>query len=216
MKAIIVGATGLVGRGIVEKALGLKDFSEVRVFVRKTLNIVHPKLKETVIDFNSIDRWKNEIFGDVLFSALGTTKKSAGSMEAQYTVDFTYQQQFAKLAAENGVRTYILISSVNANPKSSFFYLKMKGELEEEVKKLPFKSITILRPGPLAGHREKIRMNEVFSVFILDKLTKLIHLPSLRPVQGIQVAKMAIEAALLNRSGFNVLGAKEILQNRIQ
>ena len=216
MIAVVIGATGLVGKNIVSETLRNDHFSEVKVFVRRSMKMSHPKLKEFVIDFDSIDQWKDEISGDVLFSALGTTLKAAGSKAAQYKVDHDYQLHFAELAARNGMKTYVLISSVNASSTSSFFYLKMKGELEEQVKKLGFNSVSILRPGPLKGDREESRLGEIISVGILSKLTSVINAPNLRPVGGEHVARISVEAALLQRPGNKILEPKEILQDHIR
>jgi len=215
MNAVIIGATGLVGKNIVNEALKNDLFKEVKVFVRRSMNLSHPKLKEFVIDFDSIDHWKNEISGDVLFSALGTTLKAAGSKAAQYKVDHDYQLHFARIAAENGIKSYVLISSVNADSTSSFFYLKMKGELEEQIRKLPFHSVSILRPGPLKGEREKSRLSEIISVGILSRLTTVIKAPNISPVNGVHVAKISIEAALLQRPGINIFEPKDILRDHI-
>ena len=103
---------------------------------------------------------------DYLFSCLGTTLKEAGSKEKQYLVDYTYQYEFAKIAAENGVPTYSLISSTGANENSPFFYPKIKGKLEQAIKKLSFKSIQIFQPPTLIRQEGLIRMGEKIGIKI--------------------------------------------------
>ena len=136
--AIIIGATGLVGNHLLQLLLEDKNFSCVKIFVRRKTGIDNPKLKEFIIDFNDIERYSADITGDVLFSCLGTTLKQAGSKEAQYKVDYTYQYKFAELASKNGVQNYLLVSSTGADATSAFFYSKIKGELEQSVKQMPF------------------------------------------------------------------------------
>jgi uncharacterized protein YbjT (DUF2867 family) len=205
MKAIIIGGTGLVGKVLIEMLLIKPDVEEVHVFVRRSTGITHTKLRETIVDFNEIDSWKNQIQGDILFSALGTTIKVAGSKEAQYKVDYQYQFDVARAASQNGVKKYVLISSVNANPKSSLFYLRMKGELDEKVNELGFSSIHILRPGPLNGQREKIRKSEIISTKILESVPQMLVPEGMRPVEATQVAEVAIKYGMSNESGVHIL-----------
>lgn len=212
MKAIVIGATGLVGKSVTEKLLAHTAVDSVQIFVRRTTGLVHKKLTETIVDFDKFDSWKPELKGDILFSALGTTLKAAGSKEAQYKVDFEYQFQVAKASAENGVKTYVLISSVNADAKSPFFYLKMKGELEEKISTLSFESIHIIRPGPLKGHRETSRLNEVISTKFLDLMPKVLVSAGMRPVAGERVAEVAVRAGLSAEKGIHIHGAKIILK----
>jgi len=209
MKVIIIGATGLVGKSILSQLLARTEISEIKVFVRRSTGISNPKLSENIVDFEKVNDWKNEIQGDVLFSALGTTLKTVGTKEAQYRIDHDYQLMVAIAAAANGVSSYVLISSVNASSKSPFFYLRMKGELEDKIKTLFFKSVSILRPGPLKGHREKPRLMEEISTAILSKLPVR---SGMKPVDGDQVAKVAINCGLNAKTGVEILEAKTILQ----
>ena len=132
-KALVIGATGAVGKDLVEQLLKDDAFGSVTVFVRRPFAVEDPKLTVHVIDFDHPEPWKDLLHGDVLFSCLGTTIKAAGSQEAQWKVDYTYQYEVAKAARENGVGTYALVSSIGANPKSKIFYSRMIGALEEAV-----------------------------------------------------------------------------------
>ena len=191
--AIIVGATGLTGSNLLHQLLQDKDFTTVKVFVRRATGIVHSKMQEYIIDFTAIEQIKEYITGDVLFSCLGTTIKQAGSRENQHLVDFTYQFAFAKLAADNGVSDYVLISSASANAKSMFFYTKIKGELEQAVKKLPFLRIRILQPSILQGERKNKRAGENAGVKIIDMLGNILpFLKKYRSITGEELAKAMI------------------------
>ena len=109
-KAIVIGATGLIGKHLTKMLLDNPAYSTIKVFARKSSGINHPKLEEHIVNFDEIAKWKSNITGDELFSAMGTTIKKAGSKEAQFKIDVTYQYECAKAAAENGVKSYFLVS----------------------------------------------------------------------------------------------------------
>lgn len=211
MKAIILGSTGLVGRHITEALLAKSEITEILVLTRRPYPVSHPKIISQIVDFERSHEWLKEVKGDVLFSALGTTIRDAGSKRGQYKVDHDYQYDVARAAAENGVKTYVLISSVNADSRSPFFYLRMKGELEEHISKLPYTSINILRPGPLKGHREKKRLNEIIANKVLESLPGFLVTPGLHPVDAGNVALVAITAGLMASAGVHIIGPRQIL-----
>jgi len=182
LHALVIGATGATGRELVQLLLKDDDFSQVSIFVRTAPNIKHKKLKTHVIDFKELEKNKDIIKGDVLFSALGTTKKDAGGKDQQYEIDYSYQYEFAKIAAENGVGQLSLVSSVGANSKSSFFYPKIKGALEEAVKKLDFKKINIFQPPMLIRQPDLMREGEKSGIKILNRLNKIGILKSQKPL----------------------------------
>lgn len=211
MKAIIIGATGLVGKEFVKKTLDLEAFDSVEVFVRRKTHLVHAKFKENIVNFDELDAWKMSIKGDVLFCAMGTTIKSAGSKEAQYKVDYEYQYNVAKAAKENGVNSLVLVSSSGADKKSPFYYLKMKGELEESLAKLGFPQFIILRPNLLEGEREENRAGEKISYAILSRLPKIRLFSRILPVSGHKVAQTGIEHVLKSITGRQIIEAVDIL-----
>ena len=173
LHALIIGATGATGRELVQLLLKDDDFHQVSIFVRNAPAIKHEKIKINVIEFKELEKYKDLIKGDVLFSALGTTKKDAGGKDQQYEIDYTYQYKFAKIAAENGVGQLSLVSSVGANAKSSFFYPKIKGKLEKAVKKLNFKKIDIFQPPMLIRQPDLMREGEKSGIKILNTLNKI-------------------------------------------
>ncbi len=156
----------------------------------------NPKLEEHLVDFDRIENWKNEITGDELFSALGTTIKQAGSKETQYKIDFTYQHKIAEAAAENRIPNYMLVSSYGADSKSKNFYLRIKGELEDAVSNLPFEKIIIFQPSSLLGERKEKRTGETIAAFFSVPLTKIIPaLKKYRPIKAETVAQAMINSA---------------------
>ncbi|WP_294312246.1 NAD(P)H-binding protein [uncultured Chryseobacterium sp.] len=202
MKALVIGATGATGKDLVNLLLQDQDFDEIKVFVRKPIDIQNDKLKVHVVDFEKPEEWKNEIKGDVAFSCLGTTLKAAGSKEAQRKVDFDYQYEFAKAAKENNVEDYILVSSYGADPKSKIFYSRMKGELEDAVKKLHFTKITIFKPGMLE-RKDSDRPGEVLGSRIIKFANRLGLLESQKPLPTNVLAKAMINSSKIKSNGYS-------------
>ena len=213
MKALIIGATGATGADLTKQLLDLDKFTEVHVFVRNVPTINHPKLNVHKVDFNEVDTWSEKLKGDVLFLAMGTTLKTAGSKEAQYKVDVTYQFETAKAAANNNVPKLILVSSIGANHKSIFFYPKIKGILEEMVKKLNFKSICILRPPVLDRGEAMMRATEKKSITFIKRLNKIGLLLSQKPMTTLLLAnKMILLASKETIHKTVTLEAKDIFR----
>ncbi len=209
LTANVIGATGLVGKALIQQLLNDERFGKVRTFVRRETGLQHPKLEQFIVDFGKPETWEKQLTGDVLFSALGTTLKQAGSKEKQWEIDFTFNLNFAKKAKENGIENYVLISSVGANSKSSIFYTKMKGELDEAVSKIGFNNLVILRPASLTGPRENRRHAEEISVPVLNFLTRFM-MKNYRPISGETVAKAMINAALRNTGGKTIYEGGEV------
>lgn len=194
--ALVIGATGLVGNFITLKLLDDNRYKKVKVFVRRSLKINHPKLEQHIIDFEKIETWKDQLIGDELYSALGTTIKKAGSKDAQYKIDYTYQYEVAKAASQNGVAKYLLVSSAGANYKSGNFYLRMKGKLDEAVQQLSFNQVIIFRPSILVGERSEKRLGESLGITIAGTITKIIPaLKKYRPIEASRVAEAMIKSA---------------------
>jgi len=192
--AIIIGATGLVGNHLLLRLLNDDMFEKVKIFVRTSTGMQHPKLKEYIINFDKKKTYKHKVTGDVLFSCLGTTRSQAKTKAQQYKVDYTYQYNFAKMASRNKVPSYVLISSSAANKSSKLFYFKMKGELEDAVKKLKFEHIHIVQPSVIQGKRNKFRLGERFAAGLTNLSGKLI--PSIKKYRSIKGDEVA--AALQN------------------
>ena len=200
-KAIVIGGTGMVGLQLVKQLIEDEKYDEIISLVRRSSGINNPKLQEKIINFDQPESWSNLITGDVLFSTLGTTIAQAKTKDAQFKVDYTYQFIVAETAAKNGVETYVLISSAGANSKSRVFYTNMKGKLEDAVRALSFKQITIIRPGQLAGNRAEKRKSEKIALSIMYFINKLGLLKRYKPIQAYQVAQAMINAAENKNSG---------------
>ena len=193
LNALVIGATGATGQEIVSQLLEDDDFDSVSIFVRKDPNITHSKLKTYVIDFSKVEDYRELIKGDVLFSCLGTTLRTAGSKEKQYLVDYTYQYEFAKIASDNGVPIYSLVSSTGANENSPIFYPKIKGKLEEVIKKLSFKTIQIFQPPTLIRQKNLMRTGEKIGIKIFGFLNSFGILKSQKPLPVSSLAKVMVD-----------------------
>jgi len=193
--AIVIGATGLVGSQLVRLLLADPRFAKVRVFARRATGLKDPKLEEHLIDFEKLDDCAGLIRGDVLFSSLGTTVRAAGSQSAQYRIDYSYQLEFAKRAAANGVSTCVLISAAGASAQSRFFYMRMKGELERDLARLPFRCIHILQPGFLDGDRREFRPGEKAGLAALKFINRAGLFRKHRPILDRTVAQAMINAS---------------------
>lgn len=211
--AIVIGATGLVGSFITLNLLDDIRYEKVKVFVRNSLGIKHPKLEENIVNFDKLDEWKNKLTGDELFSTLGTTIKKAGSKENQYKIDFTYQYGVAKAAVANKVKSYFLVSSLGANYKSGNFYLRMKGNLDEKVQQLDFGMIRIFRPSILVGLRSEKRLAESLGIKIAGIVTSIIPaLKKYKPIYASKVAEAIINSAnQLSQEKIRIYDSDEII-----
>ncbi len=212
LHALVLGATGATGKEIINLLLNDDAYSKVSIFVRRKPNIEHNKLMVYEVDFSKLSNYQDLINGDVLFSALGTTRKEAGGLKQQYLVDYTYQYEFAKMASDNGVNNYSLVSSTGANEKSFFFYPKIKGNLEESVKKLKFKKIQIFQPPMLIRQPELMRSSEKTGIKFLEGLNTIGLIKSQKPLLVSTLArKMVIESKMEKRGHLEIYKPKDII-----
>jgi len=193
-KAIVIGATGLTGSALLQQLLANDHFSAITAILRRSADISHPKFNEVIVDFEQPELWINYVQGDVAFSTLGTTKKEAGSFPAQYRVDYDYQYEFAKAAELNDVKSFILLSSIDANANSGIAYTRMKGELDNAVNALKIPRVRIIRPSLLDGNRSRMRPFEFLSIAAARWVAGLGIARQYRPIPVESVAKAMIAA----------------------
>jgi uncharacterized protein YbjT (DUF2867 family) len=211
--ALVIGATGLVGSHLLKQLLSDPEYTELKVFGRRPTGIKDPKLTEYEVDFDDVDSWREKLKGEVLFSALGTTIKKAGSKDKQYKVDYTYQFEVAKAASEQEVKSYVLVSSIGANARSGVFYTRIKGELDEAIQKLDFQSIYILRPSGLMGEREEQRAGEGVMIRITAALSGFLpFLRKYRPIPAAAVANAMIRLAANQKTETRIIENPEIFR----
>ncbi len=207
MKAAIAGSTGFIGTHLIELLRLDNTFTEVSVLTRKPLQLPEKfKIIEGDIENLSIPA------ADVAFCALGTTMATAGSKEAFYHVDHDLVLAFAKNAQNAGAKTFVLISSVGADAKSSNFYLKVKGEIENDLMQLGFNSLIILRPSMLLGERKEYRFGELIGKGAMTLLNPFMRgfLGKYKGIHGKTVAKAMVRLAKEDLAGTHVLEGDQL------
>ena len=209
MKGLIIGATGATGKDLLAKLLEDDTYSEVHCFVRKPMSISHPKLHAHVVDFDTPDAWSDLLHGDVAFSCLGTTLAVAGSKDAQWRVDYDYQYAFAEHCKNNGVPTFVLVSAAGAKAQSKLFYNRMKGALEEAVKKLNFPRLLIFQPSILIRPKSN-RGGENITVKVISFLNKLGILGRYKPMPTAILAERMRKEATTAPNGIHTFTLDEI------
>ncbi|MGF7151377.1 uncharacterized protein YbjT (DUF2867 family) [Sphingomonas zeicaulis] len=204
-RILIAGATGLIGRQALALALADARVAQVVAPTRRPLE-PHPKLLNPVVDFTHLaaDAPWWEVDGAIC--ALGTTRATAGSAAAFRKVDLDYARAIAGNVRRHGATRFALVSSVGANPRSRFLYLRTKGELEQALRDLGFPTLTILRPGFLGGHREEVRTGERVMDALLGALAQVLP-RRMRISRSERVAEVLVEAAVAGAPGVEVLEA---------
>jgi uncharacterized protein YbjT (DUF2867 family) len=210
--ALMLGATGLVGSHLLQRVLDASRYDVVTSLVRRPSGNMHPKLKEVPVMFDELALFRNSIRGDDVFCCLGTTLRAAGSREAFRKVDEEYVVNAAHLALQNGAVRFFLISSVGANPRSSFFYTQVKGEVERTISAMPFPSVVILRPSMLLGERKEKRPAERIVGGLMSSVSVAMVGPlgRYRPVHADTVARAMLAAAATERPGVSIYEGQEI------
>ena len=211
MKALIIGATGATGKDLLSQLLADDTYAEVHCFVRKPLALTHPKLHAHVVDFDTPEAWADLLHGDVAFSCLGTTLAVAGSKDAQWRVDYDYQYAFAEHCKNNGVPTFVLVSAAGAKAQSKLFYNRMKGALEEAVKKLNFPRLLIFQPSILIRSNSD-RSGENFTVKAFKFLNKLGILKRYRPMPTEVLAEKILSAVYNSPKGTFTFALNKIFE----
>jgi len=203
--AALIGATGLIGGELLNLLLNDDYFQTVRILVRRPFNVVHPKLDKKLVDFNDSDSLLVALDNsDVVFCAIGTTqKKVKGDKDAYRKVDYDIAVGAARFCKMVGCKIFVLVSSVGANSKSSNFYLRLKGEVEDKIKEFGIDSVHVMRPSMLLGERLESRPMERIGQLLMRAFSFLI--PSkYKPVEAAAVAKAMVAAAKKNAIGFFV------------
>ncbi len=165
--AIILGATGLTGGILLDKLLSDSAFSKIKLFSRSSVGKQHPKIEEHIINLFKLKDHEQKFMADVVFCCIGTTKARTPDKEKYKKIDYGIPVNAAKLCKKNGIDTFIVMSSMGADPESSTFYNKVKGEMEREVLKQGIKNTFILQPSLLGGKRSEKRMGERIAQFLM-------------------------------------------------
>jgi uncharacterized protein YbjT (DUF2867 family) len=208
-RLLLVGATGLVGRSVLQQALADTRVTQVVAPTRRALP-VHPKLVNPVLDFNALPEDAPWWSVDAVVCALGTTIKVAGSQAAFYRVDHDLPLRVAELALRHGARTYALNSALGASADSRVFYSRTKGELERDLRTLGYPSLTLLQPGLIGGDRQQSRPAERLAIAVTQGLAPLLP-RRYRVVPASQIAAHLLDAAVAGQPGVHVLASEQLL-----
>ena len=198
--AIVFGSTGLIGGHLVNQLIQDNYYTKIKIFVRSQISINNEKVEVINIDFNNLKNHKTEITGDDCFFCIGTTKQNSPDKNEYQKVELDIPKEIAQIAKANSVKSFIFISSIYANPNSSGNYVKFKGLVEEELKRLNFSKLGILRPSFLMGKRKENRVGEKIGIFTFSALSPLLFGPfkKMRPINSENVAKAMIKIANSN------------------
>lgn len=205
-KVLLLGATGLVGRQCLRLLLKDEGVSTIRVLARRPLaEADHPKVEFHLTDFADLAAHPEWFAVDQVLCALGTTIAEAGSQELFRAVDQRLPVEIAKLAKARGASHFLLVSAIGANERSFFFYNRVKGEVEEDLKILDYPSLTFARPSLLLGTRERSRPMEKLGAafgFLMPAASS--------PVHAWQVALALVQAAAAPKPGVQVISNAEM------
>jgi uncharacterized protein YbjT (DUF2867 family) len=210
--AIIFGATGLIGKNLLDKLILDQSYDKIKIFVRRKPSLSHAKVEVQVSDLVDIIKLKDLIKGHDVFCCLGTTISKAGSQDAFRKIDYELPTEIAMMAAENKVNGFYVVSSLGADFNSSNFYLRTKGEMEEAVKKSGINSIGIFRPSLLLGKRDEFRFGETLGKATMKLINPLLfgNLKKYRGIEAADVAKAMVAIARKNKTGANIFQSDEI------
>jgi uncharacterized protein YbjT (DUF2867 family) len=192
--ALLFGASGLVGSHVLSQLISNNKYSKIKLFVRSSIDTSDPKIEIIQTDFNNLENHKEDIKGDDCFFCIGTTKKNSPDKNEYKRVELDVPKQIAQITKSNSVNSFVFISSGYADPKSSGDYLKFKGEVEEELKRLNFQKLGIMRPSFLLGDRKEKRIGEKIGIFVFKLLSPLFlgPLKKMKPIHSATVAKAMI------------------------
>jgi len=204
--ALLAGATGLIGSHCLQLLLDDELYSRVVVLARKELPVKHPKLVQHQVNFDKLDEYASLLKADDVFCCLGTTIKKAGSQAEFRKVDFHYPVEIARIAQANGAKQFLLVTAMGADKSSLIFYNRVKGEVEDAVKKLGYKTIHIFRPSLLLGERKESRAGENIGKILFGIITPLFMGPlkKYKAIEGKVVAAAMVKCAKEDKQGAHV------------
>lgn len=212
-KAVIIGASGLIGRNLINLLLASKEYTDVTSLARKKVPMHSSKLKQIIIDFDRLEDYEEHINGRAIFCCLGSTRKETPDLAEYHKIDHDYPVKMAEIGSKNGVKHYHFVSSIGADANSINFYLKMKGETEDDIKAIPFKSVHIYRPSVLVGARtDSTRMERIgIKVMVLLNIFLIGSLKKYRSIQAKTVAAAMYKQSITrNQEGIYIYPSDQI------
>ena len=211
--ALVFGSSGLIGGHLLNELIQSDNYYKIKLFVRSDYEINHSKTEIIKTDFDNLENHKEDIKGDDCFFCIGTTKQNSPDKNEYKRVELDVPKKIAQIAKSNLVNSFVFVSSGYADPNSSGDYLKFKGLVEEELKRLDFSKLGIMRPSFLIGDRKEKRVGEKVGIFIFKLLSPLFlgPLKKMKPIHSKKVAKAMIK---ITNGDFkqNVFESNEIVE----
>ena len=195
--ALLFGSSGLIGGHLLNKLIQNNDYNKIKIFVRTEPEIEDSKIEIIKTDFNNLKNHIEDIKGDDCFFCIGTTKKNSPDKNEYKRIERDIPGEIAQIAKANSVNSFVYVSSGFADPKNSGDYLRYKGEVEDELKKLNFTKLGIMRPSFLMGNRKEKRFGEKIGIFLFKLLSPLFlgPLKKMKPIHSEIVANAMIKVA---------------------
>jgi uncharacterized protein YbjT (DUF2867 family) len=188
--ALVVGATGAVGKALVYQLIEDKAYVKVIVITRRPITIKHPKLVVVLVDFENLSAHAAFMQADDVFCCLGTTIAIAGSKEQFYKVDHDFVLSLANVTLQQGAKQFIHVTAMGANSSSAIFYNQVKGVTENDVAALPYPTIIVVRPSLLLAKRVEFRLGEWIAQRLM-RVTKWVFSGALKKYRAIEVEQVA-------------------------
>jgi len=211
--ALLFGSSGLVGGHLLNQLIKDTNYSKIKLFVRSAPEITDSKVEIIKTDFNNLENHKEDIIGDDCFICIGTTKQNSPNKDEYRRIELDVPKEIAQIAKSNLVNSFIFVSALYANPKGLGDYVRFKGLVEEELKRLNFPKLRIMRPSFLMGDRKKNRASEKIGIFAFKLLSPLLlgPLKKIKPIHSETVAKAMI-AVVQNDIQQNIFESNEIVE----
>lgn len=210
MRVLLAGATGLVGSQVLQRLLADARCTAVVAPVRRPLALQDARLLAPVLDFDRLPEDAPWWRVDAAICALGSTLRQAGSREAFQRIDHGYPLAIARAVRTHGCTVFALNSAMGANPRSWFFYNRVKGGLERDLRALEFSSLALVRPGLIGGERAEPRPGEHAAARVLGALAPVLP-KAWRINPAGRIADALVEAALAPQPGVRVIGSAQLV-----
>ena len=199
--AILLGATGLTGTYLLKLLIEDSRYEKIKVFSRKKINGLPKKVEQYIGNIIELETFKNEFTGDEIFCCIGTTAKKTPDKNSYKSIDFGIPVKSAKLAKENNISTFVVVSALGADLNSSIFYNRTKGEMEQAVLSQHLKQTYILQPSLILGNRSERRRLEKTGIIIFKIISPLFvgSLKKYKPIEAKNIAQAMLKLANSNK-----------------
>jgi len=192
--AIILGATGLTGSLLTNNLISDSRFDKIKLFTRRATGFEHPKIEEIHCDLLNLEAHKEQFIGDVVFCCIGTTKAKTPDRDMYHKIDYGIPLEAIHLCKTNNIETFMVISSIGVSPKSRFFYVRTKGEMERDVLKVGIKNTFLMKPAFIDGRKKEDRKGESRLQFLMHLIDFFMigPLKKYRSIQSQQIANAMV------------------------